>query len=531
MDTDMDSPWDRVDALVVELDASLRVNQVNLSFADMRGVSPKALLGCSADDALGSTRAGIKPRALLLESESHVRRIGFDTMVPTAEGLREVHWRGYLVSGGREGVLLLGEPIFRVESPISVGPDRQAEVYRFALDQSAIMAVTDRRGRITYVNDRFCDISQYSAEELIGQDHRMLNSGAHPKEFFKNLWRTIGRGQVWRGDIRNRAKDGSIYWVATTIVPVIDGEGRPQEYIAIRYEITERKLAEASLERTVRELAIAREQDRLHFEQLEQAMTRLQDANRTIREEQAKLIQSEKLSSIGFLAAGVAHEINNPLSGVMACLQALRKGGMNQERVTEYFDTVEDGLERMQHTVRALLDYARQRPNDRGFHSGFELVSACVRLVSPVARKRRIAIVVDEDALTRATFRVDRGQALQGVMNLLMNAVQASPEDSSVRVELRPHETPGPARRERPSQDTFRAITVVDQGSGMTDEVLRKATDPFFSTKPEGEGTGLGLAVTTSVAHAHGGRLEFDSSPGQGTVAMLWLPVVEEDRV
>jgi two-component system CheB/CheR fusion protein len=517
----MESPWERVDALVVELDSALHAIHVNRSFAELRGRPVHDIVGRPADEVLGLTRAGVKPRTLLLESESEVRRIGFDTLVPTHDGPREVHWRGYLVAKGSEGVLLLGEPSYRVESPISVGPDRQVEVYRYALDQSAIIAVTDRRGRITYVNEKFCEISQYTAEELLGQDHRILNSGAHSKEFFKNLWRTIARGQVWRGDIRNRAKDGSMYWVATTIVPVTDPQGRPQEYIAIRFEITERKLAEASLERTVRELAIAREQDRLHVVQLEEAMNRLQEANRTIREEQAKLVQTEKLSSIGFLAAGVAHEINNPLSGVMACVQALKKNRLDDERRAEYFETVEDGLDRIQHTVRALLDYARQRPNSTGLHSGYDLVSACVRLVTPIARKKKVALITEEDALTKSTFRVDRSQALQGVMNILVNAVQAAPEDSAVRVELRCD----------PKDASLQAITVVDQGPGMSMEVMQRATDPFFSTKPEGEGTGLGLAVTTSVAHAQGGRLEFESSPGQGTAAMLWLPVVEEDHV
>lgn len=154
------------------------------------------------------------------------------------------------------------EPAFRELLQRSL---KQLADVKFALDEASIVAVTDRKGTIQYVNDKFCEISGYTREELIGQDHRVVNSGHHSKAFMRELWATISSGQVWRGEIRNRAKHGGYYWVDTTIVPFVDAEGKPYQYLAIRHEVTQLKETEAQLQSMMTQMMHIQEEERRRF--------------------------------------------------------------------------------------------------------------------------------------------------------------------------------------------------------------------------------------------------------------------------
>ena len=255
------------------------------------------------------------------------------------------------------------------------------------------------------------------------------------------------------------------------------------------------------------------DRERSRVRMLSKAHGELRAANRQLVTEQAKLVQAEKLSSIGLLASGVAHEINNPLMGVMGCVKALRDDSVGEERRKEYFEAVHDGLERIRATVQSLLDFARQRPPSLSTLDAAEVVDGVVRLLQPLARKKD-ATVDNRIAPGAALVQADRTQIMQALVNVLMNAIQAVGRGGHVSVSA--------ARSE--SDPRLVWVRVEDDGGGMPKDVVARVCDPFFTTKPEGEGTGLGMSITLGIARAHGGELSVESEVGAGTQVTLWLP-------
>jgi PAS domain S-box-containing protein len=341
---------------------------------------------------------------------------------------------------------------------------RRLEDTKYALDQAAIVATTDAGGRIIYANDKFCEISKYSRQELLGRTHRIINSGLHPPEFFAEMWRTISAGTVWRGEIRNRAKDGTFYWVDTTIVPFLDRRGAPSQYMAIRHDITERKQSEAAL----------REQT--------------------------------SLAQLGKMAAVVAHEVRNPLAAMRGALQVVSRRLPPESQERAVLGDVVGRIDVLSNIVHDLLLFARPR---RPVLTTVSLAMLVGETFDLLHNDPQFAAVTAQIDLAHGKCLADAEQLRLVLLNLFVNSAQSMGGEGQIRVS---------------SAHTARGVEIhiADNGSGLTEEARERLFEPFFTTKHKG--TGLGLVTARRILDAHQGTLELLTPADGGTVAVVTLP-------
>jgi two-component system NtrC family sensor kinase len=243
-------------------------------------------------------------------------------------------------------------------------------------------------------------------------------------------------------------------------------------------------------------------------------MEELQQARGKEQAQQAQLAHTEKMAAVGTLAAGVAHEVNNPLAGILTCLEVLQANPDDGEARERYLALVEDGIRRIEHTVMNLLDFSRPRGIEARPTSLNERLRQVAELASYQARRNHVEIAL-ELSREEPVVLADRFQMEQLFLNLVLNAIQAMPDGGSLTL--------------RTSRTENRVVAEVkDTGIGIRREIRDRVFDPFFTTRGVGQGTGLGLSVSYGIVTAHGGTIDFESEPGKGSVFRVGLPVVTE---
>ena len=370
---------------------------------------------------------------------------------------------------------------------ISRRKQAQAEKYRLmaAIDQaSETIIITDPGGRIEYVNPAFEKMTGYSAAEVQGKNTRMLKSGRHDKQFYKDMWQTLRAGRVWKGHFINKRKDGTLFEEEASISPVCNQEGKIINYVAVKRDVT-------------REVALKK--------QLNQAM---------------------KMEAIGTLAGGIAHEFNNILSAILGYAEIAELQLPENEPARRDVGHIIAAGQRATDLIRQILTFSRQEEEElRPVKIQFVIKEALKLLRSSLPTSIELQSEIDPDC---GLVLADPVQIHQVLMNLCSNARQAMAGEQGILTirlsELGPGSVSGPSC---PGPGRWLDLEVSDTGVGMEPQVWERIFDPFFSTKKKGQGTGLGLSVVHGIVKSHGGEIVVDSEPGRGTTFHIYLPLIE----
>jgi two-component system cell cycle sensor histidine kinase/response regulator CckA len=329
--------------------------------------------------------------------------------------------------------------------------------------------ITDTAGTIQWINPAFTRLTGYTSDEAVGQSTRLLRSGVQEPAAYADLWRTVLAGEVWRGELVNRRKDGSLYHEQMTITPVRDAGGDVRHFVAVKEDVTERRRIDA----------------------------RMRDAQR--------------LEAVGRLAGGVAHDFNNLLQAMLGLNDGLRMLGVEPPGAREQLDELEQLLHRGKLLARQLLLFSQQEEPRAERCDLNEVVTTTAQLLRHLVREN-VQVVLDL-AGEPLDLVADRAQLGQVWMNLAMNAVDAMPEGGRLTVR---------SGREGRTHVWF---SVEDTGHGIPDDVREHIFEPFFSTKDDHRGTGVGLAVVHGIVTGHRGRVDVTTTVGAGSCFRVVLPV------
>ncbi|MER2541226.1 MAG: PAS domain S-box protein [Azonexus sp.] len=425
---------------------------------------------------------------------------------------------------------LLQQRMLAFANRLSILLESAMQQERLSLFDSALaevgnaVMITDANGRIVWVNRAFTELSGYVSDEIIGKTPKLFKSGLQDAQFYAQFWRKISSGTTWHSDIVNRRKDGSHYSANEMVTPLLNADGEISHYVSILEDISERKHQEKELQE--------------HYQDI-------QSLNEQLKNTQNQLLQSEKMASIGQLAAGVAHEINNPIGfinsnlgtlkgyvdellGIIAAygkadtliakqseihtaIEALKKRAdldFLNEDIHTLLSESRDGVNRVTKIVQDLKDFSRI---DSADWAPANLEQGLDSTLNIVWNELKFKADIVKEYIGLPPVECLGSQLNQVFMNLLLNAAHAI-------------ETRGTITIRTGSNGENVWVEIADTGKGIPPENLKRIFEPFFTTKPIGKGTGLGLSLAYSIIQKHHGHLEVVSELGSGSCFHIEIP-------
>ncbi len=367
-----------------------------------------------------------------------------------------------------------------------------------AIEQSpASVVITNLKGEIEYANSKFYHICGYTSEDVIGKNPRLLKSGDMSQEQYKNLWETISKGREWRGEFHNKKKNGELYWESAVISPIRNANGVRTHYLAVKEDITELKIAEAEVNRV-----------------------------------KSQLVQRDKLTTLGEMATGMAHEINQPLNAIALVMATFRKlmskKLLTEENLANGMKDIETCIKRMTQTIAHIRIYARQETLPFAPVNLSGTIDSALLLMSEQLRMHEIKVVktVEPDL---PKIHGEPHQLEQVWINLISNARDAFEEKQTKiatgEISVAGYEKCFTIELFHLKESNSVRVAFTDNGIGMTEQQRMKALEPFYTTKEVGKGTGLGLSISYGIIQNHKGKIEITSEYGQGATFTIDLPV------
>ncbi|HSR87434.1 MAG TPA: response regulator [Pontiella sp.] len=458
----------------------------NRAYAEFVGSDPEKIYGRTANDVLLNDLAQ-RSHMEDLRVLANGKTVETEGWVDNAAGARVYHNTvkiPYLESAaGSSGMIGICRDLTK-----RMEMEQEMRRLAVAVEQSTeSIMITDVDGCILYVNAAFEETTGYSAEEAVGRNPGMLQSGKHEKEFYDKLWNKIASGKTWEGRFTNRHKDGNLFEAEAVIYPIRDSDGKVLNYVSISRDITQ----EAAIEKHLR--------------------------------------QQQKMNAVGELAGGVSHDFNNILTAILGYVALCMNTVEEESKTYKYLSEIVKAGDRATKLVRQILTFSRQE--EQQFHS-LDLqpvIEDSLSLVQTTMPKN-IKLVQDMDPQCGAVLG-DTTQLQQIMVNLCTNAAHAmgKKEAGTLTVTLRQVALSG-EHVEGPMADlnpgSYACITVSDTGCGMPPEVQERIFEPYFTTKKQGEGTGFGLSIVHGIVRKHRGSIGVESEEGKGTTFTLYLPLV-----